>query len=214
MEHSKKAAVAQDKKKINIITVSIIGAVCFVGLLLCIYSLYERSFGYALLYAIAVILGAGYVVIKINAIMPLYIEADKEKVYIQCWINGAFPYNINFKPAFLADFVPAKVVRNEIRIDDITRIYVGSKNYLLRNLEDTDFAERVKKIEKNRRSDRNAVRRMDFMCITDTENKVCFMPVTDIETKALAELVNYLHRKNPTAEIKCNLREIREKFAF
>lgn len=214
MEYSKKAAISQNKKKFNIITVSAVGAVCLVGILLAVYSLYNASYLYAALYFIAVLLGLGYVIIKINSIIPLYIAADGRNVYIQNWNNGAFAYNINFKPSFLADFIPAKVVKYEIPIEKIEKIYVGSKNYLARNLENTDFAERAGRLERARRSDKNAIRRMDFICITDNENKVYFMPVSDIDTKALAEIVNYVHRKNPEAEIKCNLREIRARLTI
>ena len=41
-----------------------------------------------------------------------------------------------------------------------------------------------------------------------------FTDTSDIDTKALAEIVNYVHRKNPEAEIKCNLREIRVRLTI
>lgn len=208
MEYVKKAAMSQRRKKLNIIIVSVMGAVCLVGILLAVYSIYKANYIYAALYTAAVILGLGYVIIKINSIMPLYIAADREKVYMQCWRNGAFPYNIEFKPSFFADFVPDKVVKREIPTESITRIYVGSKNYLARNLENTDFEKRTRIIEKKRHS---AVRRLDFICITDKNNEIYFMPVSEIDPSALAELVNFIYRKNPDIEIKCNLREIRTR---
>ena len=214
MEYTKKAAMSPHKKKMKIIGISIIGAVCMVAVLLAVLSICRANYIYASLYIIAALLAAAYVIIKVNSVMPLFIAADDKNVYIQCWRNGAFPYDINFKPAFFADFVPDKVVKKEIPIESITRVYVGSKNYLARNLEDTDFASRAETIEKTRHSERNAVRRMDFICISDNGGEIYFMPVTDIDSAALAELVNYIYRKKPNIEIKCNLREIRTRLTI
>lgn len=214
MEYVKKAAMSQHTKKMKIIGISVMGAVCAVALVLAIMSIANANYLYALLYAAAAILAAAYVVIKINSVMPLYIAADDENVCIQNWRNGAFPYDINFKPSFFADFVPDRVIKTEIPIERITRIFVGSKNYLVRNLADTDFAKRAEAIEKARRTEKNAVRRMDFICISDTDGEIYFMPVNDIDYAALAELVNYIFRKKPDIEIKCNLRDIRTRLTI
>lgn len=214
MEYVKKASMSPHKKKMKIIGISIIGAVCLVAVLLAVLSICKANYIYAVLYIVAALLAAAYVIIKINSVMPLYIAADDNNVYIQCWRNGAFPYDINFKPAFFADFVPDKVIKKEIPIEKITRVFVGSKNYLARNLEDTDFAARAAAIEKNRGTEKNAVRRMDFICIADNSGEIYFMPVTDIDSSSLAELVNYIYRKKPDTEIKCNLREIRTRLTI
>lgn len=212
MDYAKKAAMSQHKKKMKIIGISMMGAVCAAAVALAIMSI--PDYKYTVLYLVAAILAVVYVIIQINSVMPLYVAADAKNVYIQCWRNGAFPYNINFKPSFFADFVPDKVVKQEIPIEKITRIYVGSKKYLARNLEDTDFEQRTSVIEKTRRTEKNAVKRMDFICISDTDGKIYFMPVNDIDYAALAELVNYLFRKKSDIEIKCNLRELRTRLTI
>lgn len=212
MEYVKKAAMSQHKKKMKIISISMMGAVCAAAVALAVMSLPNGV--YAGLYFFAALLAAVYTVIQINSVMPLYIAADEKNVCMQCWRNGAFPYNINFKPAFFADFIPDKVVKKEIPIEKIEKVYAGSKNYLARNLEDTDFAERAAAIEKARRTEKNAVRRMDFICIADTDGEIAFMPINDIDPAALAELVNYLLRKKPEIAVKCNLREIRTRLTI
>lgn len=211
MEYLEKATVSQSKKKRNIIKITIVAVICIAGLALGIYSAVVKNYLYAALYLVAIILGIAYVIIKINTIMPAYIAADKSTVYMQCWENGAFPYKINFKPAFFADFIPAKVTNKEILIEDIKTVLVGSKNYLVRNLEGTDFVDKMNKISKTRKTENGALRRMDFICIVNKDGEISFMPTTDMEPGELARLVNLIYRKNPEVEIKCNLREIRSR---
>lgn len=214
MEYMQKAALSQKKRKRNIIKVSIVAAVCLAGLILAGYSIWIKSYIYAALYVIAVVLGLAYVMIKINAIVPAFIAADRDTVYLQCWENGVFPYKINFKPAFFADFIPAKVQKKEIPIKDIKSFMIGSKNYLIRNLEGTSFANQLHDIAKNRHTEFGAIRKMDFICITNREDEVYFMPSTDMEPEALAKVVNLIYRKNNSIEIKCNLREVRTRLTI
>lgn len=211
MDFMEKSALLQSKKKRNIIKISTVAAICAAGILLAAYSFYIQSYIYAVLYVVAVILGLLYVIIKINSVVPCYLAATRDTVYMQCWDNGAFPYRINFKPAFFADFIPAKVEKKEIPIADIKSVMVGSKNFLSRNLPHTSFHKRMEEIAENRRSDRGAIRKMDFICIEDKKGNVNFMPVTDMEPDNLARVVNLIHRKNEEADIKCNLREIRSR---
>ena len=211
MEYIEKAALSQSKKRRNIVKISVVGAICAVGFILACFSVYLKSYMYAALYLVAVVLGLAYVIIKINTVMPAYIAADSDTIYLQCWDNGAFPYKINFKPAFLADFVPAKVQKKEIPISDIKSMMIGSKNYLVRNLEETDFAKQISDIAKSRHTEHGAIRKMDFVCIVDKNDNVFFMPVTDMEPNSLARVVNLVHRKNEDVQIKCNLRQIRSR---
>ena len=211
MEYMEKSALLQSKKKRKIVKITVVAVICAAGILLAAYSILVKSYLYAALYIIAVILGLAYVVIKVNSDIPCYLAATRDTVCMQCWDNGAFPYRINFKPAFIADFIPARVQRQEIPIADIKSVMVGSRNFLARNLEGTSFPKRMDEIAKSRRTEKGAVRKMDFICILDKRDRVYFMPVTDMEPDALARVVNLIHRKNADAEIKCNLREIRNR---
>lgn len=214
MDYIEKASLSQNKKRINIIKISIVGVICTIGFILACFSVYIKSYIYATLYLIAVVLGLAYVIIKINSVMPAYIAADNDKIYLQCWDNGAFPYKINFKPSFLADFVPAKVQKKEIPISGIKNMMIGSKNYLIRNLEDTDFSKQITDISNSRHTEHGAIRKMDFVCITDNSDNVYFMPVTDMDPDSLAKVVNLVHRKNEAVQIKCNLRQIRNRLTI
>ncbi len=214
MDYLEKTSLLQNKKTLNIILISIVGAITIAGIFLAAYSIMIKNYLYAILYIISVILGLSYVVIKINTITPSYIAIDNETVYMQCWENGIFSYNIHFKPSFFADFIPAKVIMKEIPINKITKLYVGSRNYLSRNLENTSFTTQILKLETIRHSEAEAIRKMDFICVLDDKNNISFMPISDMNTDTLARIVNHVHRKNENADIKCNLRELRSKLTI
>lgn len=209
MEFLEKAVAANRKK--SIAKISAVGAICAVGILFGIYNILMKNPIYAVLYFIAVILGLAYVIIKINTVIPTYIAATRDTVYMQCWENGAFPYRVGFKPSFFADFIPDKVKKTEIPVADIKSVMLGSRNYLVRNLEGTDFKEQIDDASGNRRTEQGAMRKMDFICIVNNKDEIFYMSVTDMEYDAVARVINLIHRKNPEAEIKCNLREIRER---
>lgn len=214
MNYIEKAALSPGKRNFNLAKITVVAVICVVGILLSVYSITVKNYLFAALYIIAAILGLMYVVIKVNTVMPTYIAVDDSNVYMQCWDNGVFAYKVNFKPAFLADFIPAKVQKKEIPIENIKSIHIGSKNYLVRNLEETVFPEEIEKATEHRKHDVEVMRKMDILCITDSDNNVNFMSVTDTDTAALARVINYIHRKNEEADIKCNLRDLRSRLTI
>lgn len=214
MEYIEKATLAENKKKLNIIKISVIATVCVFAFVMGIYNLFWGSILFAVLYFIAIIPGAGYVVIKINSVMPVYIAIKDNKLYMQCWENRAFAYKIESKFGFLTDFVPETVIVDEIPIPEIDGIFVGSRAYLVRNLEGTSFEEETDKIILNRRTEKNQMRKMDFVCVVMKDNNIFYMPVTDMDMDALAKIINYVHRANEQATIKCNLKILREKLTY
>lgn len=214
MEFIEKASLAHSKRNFNIIKITVVAVVCLIGFILAIQSILRGNVLYTLLYIIAIILGMSYVVIKINTTMPAFLAVTKENIVMQCWENGIFPYNINFKPAFFADFVPAKIIRKEVAISDVKKIYVGSKNYLVRSLANTSFPEMIQKVMSSRRTDEDSVRKMDFICVIKKNDNIEYMSVTNTDTKDLAKTINYIYRENPDIEIKCNLRELRTKLTI
>ncbi len=207
MEYMEKAALVQGKKKREIAKISFIAAICVVGILLGAYNVYDTRYIYAILYFVAAFMGFAYVIIKINTISPVYVAANRDMIYMQCWDNRAFAYRIDFKPAFFTDFIPAKVEREEIPVSKIKGVFVGNCNYLERNLAQDDFEKHIKKIS-TRRTEIEALKKMDFLCIERENEKLSFMSINDIEKDALARIINLIYRKNPEVKIKCNLREI------
>lgn len=214
MEYIERATLSPKKKKRNIIKITIVSAVCLVGVLFAGYSVHTGDYLYGILYLLAVISGLMYVIIKINAVMPSYIAVSRESVYIQCWDNGIFPYRTNFKPAFFADFIPAKVIKNEIPIKDIKSIFVGNKTFLMRNLEGTSFLEDITKVISHRKSDGLAARKMDFICVVDKADRVSYMSLNDIDFDVLGRVINFIYRKNPQTIIKCNLKDLRNRLTI
>ena len=214
MEYLEKAALFQTKKRGSIIAITIVATICLVGAFLCAYSIYLKNYLFAVLYFLAVLLGLSYVLIRINAITPAYVAADAENIWIQCWRNGVFPYKVSFRPSILADFIPDRVVQNQIPIQEISAVYLGSRSFLARNLEQEEFERRLEEIGSHRRGDAEAIRKMDFLCFLTKSAEVYFLPVIGMEPDALARVINLVHRKNEEAQIRCNLKSIRNRLTI
>ena len=71
-------------------------------------------------------------------------------------------YGEDYKKKYILLEVDNKA-NKEILIDDIETVLVGSKNYLVRNLEGTGFVEKINQISKTRKTESGALRRMDFI---------------------------------------------------
>ena len=214
MDYLEKAALFQTKRKGSLIAITIVATICFVGIVLGVYSIFLKSYLFAALYFAAAVLGLGYVLIRINAITPAYVAADAEQLWIQRWKNGVFPYRVSFRPAFLADFIPDRVVQDHFLIRDVSAVYLGSRNFLARNMEGTDFETRLEEIGSHRRSDADVIRKMDFLCFLTKDGQLFFLPVLGMEPDALARVINLVHRKNEDAQIRCNLKEIRNRLTI
>jgi len=214
MEYLEKASLYQKKKKWSIVTVTIVATIVLAGFLLCAYNILVANYLYSLLYLLSGILGLGYVIIRINAIMPAYIAASAEHITIQCWRNGVFPYRVGFRFSFLADFIPDRVVKTEIAIREIQGVYIGGRLFLSRTLSDEAFEAQLDELSSYRRGEKELIRKMDFLCIQTKDNQLFYIPIIAMDSDELARVVNVIHRKNEEAEIKCNIKDIRSNLTI
>ena len=193
METSIKASVNAKLRRNATVKISIVGTVAVLGLVLAVYSLFTANVLFSLWYFIAFVLGLSYVIIRINAIFPTYVELNNGKLIMSVWENGIVPYKIPEKPTFLSDFMPEKIKRDEILQEEIAEIYIGSKRFFERYLTEEQIPETIKRLGGNSHFD-SAVRRMDFMLIIAKDGESCFMSVTDFDIAALAEIVDELEK--------------------
>ena len=213
METLLKASVNAKARRSATVKISIVGTVAVLGLALSVYSLFTANLLFAVWYLVAFILGLSYVVIRVNAIFPTYVAVDNDKLIMSVWKNGIVPYKLPEKPTFLSDFMPEKIKKDEILQEEIAEIYIGSKRFFDRNLEEDKYPEILKTVGENRHFD-GVIKRMDFMLVIAKDGESCFMSVTDFDIDALAEIVDELERS--CAGIKINigipkLKRIREK---
>lgn len=204
MEAISRVCLSSKVRRNYIIKISAVGTISIAGLVLCIYSMTTKNYLFAFWYFIAFILGLSYSIIRINTAFPTYAAADETKVVLSTWENGVMPYKLPEKPNFLSDFIPARVKTDEIAMENITAVYIGSKKFLKRNLQEEDYPRILARLESEKHFD-NALRRVDFLYILAKNGEHCFMPVTDFDIQGLSELISVIERNCMGVQIHINI---------
>ncbi len=203
MDFTQRASISKKVKNFNFILVCIIGSISVLGLVMAIYSLIKFQILFAVIYLIAVVLGFSYVVMKINTFMPTYVEKTDGIICIQNWVNGLFP----FVPdnGILGEFIPAKSMLKKIDISSISKIYIGSRNYLLKVVEQGDFKDTM---EKYKEKYDNIMKHMDILYIKTIDNNEVFLSVTDFDENELIDIFKPIIEENENIDFKCSNRHI------
>lgn len=203
MDLTQRASITKKVKNFNLILICIIGSISVLGLVMAIYSVVKFQFIFAIIYLIAVILGFSYIVMKINLIMPTYIERNNDLIYIQNWVNGLFP----FVPdnGFIGEFFPSKSMLKKIDISSISKIYIGSRNYLLKIVDSGDFSNTM---ETYKEKYDNIIKHMEFLYIKTTDDTEVFMSVTDFDENELVSIFKPIVEENDKIDFKCSNRHI------
>ena len=208
MEANVKVSVNAKLRRNATIKISLVGTVAVLGLALSIYSLITANFLFSLWYFVAFVLGLSYVVIRINAIFPTYVMIDNGELAMSIWENGIVPYKLPEKPTFISDFMPDKIKKDKISADEIAEIYIGSKRFFDRNLEDDKYPKILKKISERTHFD-NTIKRMDFMLVIAKDGESCFMSVTDFDVYALAELLDEVEKSYADIKISVGMPKLK-----
>lgn len=204
MESYKKASLSMKVWRDYIIKISLVGTVSLAGLVLAIASIISGGYIFALCYLVAFCLGFSYVVIRINTALPTYIATDGEKLMLSVWNNGVFPYKVDGKPSFIADFIPERVRLDEIEFSELDRIYIGSKRYLKKTLDEAEYPEILSALEEDKHID-TVLKKMDFVLVFTMSGESCFMSVTDFDVQALADVIDVVERNCQGVKINIHL---------
>lgn len=204
MDNLLKVSIAEKVRRDHIIKISLVGSVCLLGIILCVYSLFIKNFLFALWYALAFILGISYVIIRINACFPTFIGIDNDKVILSAWKNGIMPYTLPEKPTFISDFIPEKVKVNEIAMEDINTVVIGSRKFLKKTLPDEFYPQILKRLDENKHFD-GVLKRMDFIVLKTKDDETCFMSVTDFDIAGLAEFLRNIEQNCAGVQVLVNI---------
>lgn len=206
MDNATRASIAKKIRNMNMIYICIVGSISVLGFVMAVYSIFKLKLLFTLIYLIAVILGFSYVVMKINTIIPTYIENDKKYLYLQNWDNGLFPFRTD--NGILGEFMPSKTVIKKVDIKGITKIYYGSKNYLLKLVDGGNFRDTI---VKNQEKYNALLKKMDFLYINTKNNDEVFMSVTEFDKQELVDVIKPIIEKNEKIDFKCSDRFISKK---
>lgn len=200
----KNKAVTEKKKRTKEIGVAVFfGCVGCAALALAFVNIASRRYLYTLAYLAAFILSGVYTVMKINTVLPPFVANDDSRIYMRTWENDFFPFRTD--KGFFGEFIPDKVKLLHVDLSDIKSIYIGTAGFISRLLPECDFSARAKRF----RAKYSALRRMEFMHITTTDEKELFMPVSDFESENLAKIVRAAQLASKSMTFSTGNRKIR-----
>ncbi len=204
MNYLSKVSLDRGLRRSYTIKIAIVGTISLLGLVLGIYSAITAKYLFSLWYFVAFVLGASYVIIRVNTAYPTYIATDGEKLVMSVWKNGIMPYTLPEHPNFISDFIPDKVKSYEIPVNEVESIYIGSKKFLKRSLSEQDYPEPLSRIEGDKHLDK-VTKRMDFIYIRLKDESFRFMSVTGFDTQSLAELIDVIEKNCVGVQVYTNL---------
>lgn len=202
MEYTQKASINKKTKNRGMISICITASISLLGLVMAIYSLVKLKLIFTIIYLVAVLLGLLYAVLKINTIIPPYIARSGDYLYFQLWC-GLFPFRTD--KGFIGEFLPTKSVLKKINISQINRIYLGTRNYLLKVVLQGEFADELAAAKEKYE---NIIKKMEFIYITTKDNNEVYMSVSDFDDELLAEVLKPIVEDNDMVDFKCNNRRI------
>lgn len=206
-----KAELAKKKKQSRIIRIAVVSTVSLVGLVLAVASLFKGDFLYAFAYLIAGALGVLYAAISINATFVQSVTLDGDKLVLNTWNNGFFPFDVYYKPRFFADFVPAKSVSYEIASNDIKELLIGSKGFLLKMADEGAINEKLGIIIACDKGLDKHLKRFDILYVKTVDGGVYMMEVNDLDSDCLYEIMDNIEKNVQGLEFKTNVRSLRKR---
>lgn len=206
-----RADFGQKARRRNMIKLTVVATAALIGVVMAIISVIFSRYLSAVLYLAAAVLGVLYAIIKINTILPPYAAVDGERLYMNTWDNNFFPFNIDFKPTFFADFIPAGTVSYEIPLSEIDDMAIGTKGYLLRTVGDSEVARRMSEIQRHGKRLDTMMKRCDILYVKTKSGEVYMMSVSDFDVNELYRLVDFVEHSTRGLEFKTNLRILRKK---
>lgn len=214
MGQNVKAGVKTFKKRTSAVFMTIVGLfVCFAVFMAC-YTFagdMTKKGIYGVGYIVAAILGTAYIIMRINTTHTTYISCNGEEIEMCSWDNDLLPYNTDGGIKILSMFVPAKTKHMEFSLNDISAVYVGTKNFIKRYARtNEEFLKNVRDFERSKdRYEKKQVQSMDMIYFELADGTSRHMPIADFDAAAVKKILKMVAAKNPEAEIKTGSRAYR-----
>lgn len=211
MEFTAKATLSRPEKTKSMVKICIIGTIALLGLVLGIISFVQGKALFGAVYLLACLLGLAYVIIQINTIMPTYFAIRGRQVVMQNWENGIFSFNIAFRPAFFCDFVPDKTKISQIDVSKLTKLLIGTKSFLIRNLPNTQFAEDMEELAQINPRCARLLKRLDLVYLETIDGDSYYMSIDRFDPADVVRVLTEIQSYVPQLQIRCNSRDIRRR---
>lgn len=165
----------------------------------------HRFFG--ILFLIAAIIFFVLLLIKGNMVFGTSLSTKNDKLYMKKWDNSFLPYNA--ESGFFSDLKPSKTKKVKVRIEDISMILIGSKDFVKRNISNAGkkFLKALYPFEhSSKKSKQDMVSGLDIFYLETTDENCAFMCIEDYNVKNVVAIINEIYNANPSVVIKVNNR--------
>ena len=132
MAHQVKATTNAAIRNKAMIIIGIFTALALFSIIMSIYDISTDRVVFGILFAIAALIFIIMLLLKINTVFGTYIKTEDDLLLMKSWVNDFLPYETG--NGLLSDLKPSKTKLVEIRVEDISLILVGTKEFIKRNI--------------------------------------------------------------------------------
>lgn len=176
-----------------------------------VYDIVTGKTAFGVMFAAAALIFVVLTLLKINSAFGTYIKVKGDTLYMKSWSNNFLPYDVN--NGFLAEMVPSKTKLTEIPIDEISVVFVGTKDFIKSNatIAGKKLARALYPYEHSaKKSKRTLIEKLDLFYVETVDGDCSFMCIYGYEPKKVVDIIGEIYLSNSDVYVKVNSREYRK----
>lgn len=206
------ATVTPKKRSTTTVLIVVYTLLTLFSLVMGIYDIALGKTLFGILFLIAALIFLVLMLIKGNTVYGTNLKIKDDTLYLKRWENGFLPYTPD-GASFFSDLKPAKTKIVSVPVDSISQVFIGTKDFIKRNITDSGkrFLKAIYPYERSsKKSKRSAISGLDMFYIETTDGDCAFMSIQDYSVKNVVEIINEIYNANPQVEIKVSNREYKK----
>lgn len=208
MSTSVKATANMHSRGKALAVIAIYALFAIFSMIMAIYDIATDKVLFGILFAVAAFIFISLMLLKVNSAFGTYIRIKGNSLQMKSWVNDFLPYDIT--GGLITELKPAKTKITEIPIDEISAVFVGSKDFLKRNAAEAGrrLVKALYPYEHSAKKSKNAmISSLDLFYIETVDNDCCFMCVEGYSPADVVEIIGTLYEYNSDIYVKVNSRE-------
>ncbi len=199
-----KASVKASTQWKSIVTISVYTLLTLFSLVMAIYDIAMKRVFFGVLFLIAAAIFVVLLLIRGNSVFGTNIKVKVDLLIMKSWATDFLPYDVN--GGILADLIPAKTKVTEVPVEEITQVFIGTKDFVKRNA--TVAGKKLLKAlfpyeHSSSRAKKNLLSAIDLFYV-ETETDCAFMCVHDYDTQKMMNILKAMREINPAIRIRVN----------
>ncbi len=210
MASSVKATANSSARGKALIVIAIYALFATFSMVMAMYDIATERILLGLLFAVAAFIFIILLLLKTNSVFGTYISVKGNSLHMKSWVNDFLPYDVN--SGIFMELKPSRTKLTEIPVDEISAVFVGSKDFVKRNATEAGrrFIKALYPYEHSSKKSKNAlISGLDIFYVETVDNDCSFMCIHGYSPAAVVEIIGKLYEYNPDIYVKVNSREYR-----